>query len=64
MANRVYLAHMKESYHICFTSHEEVMFRDEEDHGVFVNLMALRAFSMPPTICDWRSSACALFAAT
>lgn len=35
---------MKESYHICFTSHDEVMFRDEEDHGVFVNLMALRAF--------------------
>ena len=36
---------MKESYHICFTSHDEVLFRDEEDHGVFVNLMALRAFS-------------------
>lgn len=36
---------MKESYHICFTSHDEVMFRDEEDHGVFVNLMALRAFA-------------------
>ncbi len=39
------LAGMKESYHICFTSHDEVMFRDEEDHGVFVNLMALRAFA-------------------
>ena len=36
---------MKEMYHICFTSHDEVMFRDEEDHGMFVNLMALRAFS-------------------
>ena len=36
---------MKESYHICFTSHDEVMFRDEDDHGVFVNLMALRAFA-------------------
>ena len=24
---------MKESYSICFTSHDEVMFRDEEDHG-------------------------------
>ena len=36
---------MKESYHICFTSHDEVMFRDREDHGMFVNLMALRAFS-------------------
>lgn len=39
------LADMKESYHICFTSHDEVMFRDEEDHGVFVNLMALRGFA-------------------
>lgn len=37
---------MKESYHICFTSHGEVMFRDEEDHGMFVNLMALRCYSM------------------
>lgn len=36
---------MKESYHICFTSHDEVMFRDEEDHGVFVNLLALRVFA-------------------
>lgn len=35
---------MKESYHTCFTSHDEVMFRDEEDHGTFVNLLALRAF--------------------
>ena len=35
---------MKESYHICFTSHGEVMFRDSEDHGMFINLMALRAF--------------------
>lgn len=36
---------MKEIYHICFTSHAEVMFRDELDHGMFVNLLALRAFS-------------------
>lgn len=36
---------MKESFHICFTSHDEVLFRDEQDHGVFVNLMALRAFA-------------------
>ena len=36
---------MKESYHICFTSHLEVMFRDEEDHGMMLNLMALRAFA-------------------
>lgn len=50
MANRVYLAHMKESYHICFTSHEEVMFRDEEDHGMFVNLMALRGYSQETEI--------------
>lgn len=36
---------MKESYHIGFTSHNEVMFRDREDHGYFINLMALRAFA-------------------
>lgn len=36
---------MKETYHICFTSHNEVMFRDREDHDVFVNLMALQSFS-------------------
>ena len=41
---------MKESYHICFTSHDEVMFRDEEDHGMFVNLMALRAYSQETEI--------------
>ena len=35
---------MKESYSICFTSHDEVMFRDEEDHGTFVNVMAIEAF--------------------
>lgn len=40
-----YLGGMKEMYHICFTSHDEVMFRDEEDHGMFVNLMALRSYS-------------------
>lgn len=42
---RFYLVGMKELHHICFTSHDEVMFRDEEDHGMFVNLMALRCFS-------------------
>lgn len=36
---------MKESYHICFTSHDEVLFRDDEDHGAFINLMALRAYA-------------------
>lgn len=36
---------MKELYHICFTSHDEVMFRDEEDHGMFVNIMALQSYS-------------------
>lgn len=41
----LYLACMKESYHICFTSHGEVMFRDEEDHGMFLNLLALRSYS-------------------
>lgn len=40
-----YLAGMKESYHICFTSHDEVLFRSEEDHGTFLNLAALRCFS-------------------
>jgi len=37
---------MKESYHLCFTSHDEVMFRDAEDHGMFVNLLALRGYAM------------------
>ena len=37
---------MKDSFHIDFTSHDEVMFRDREDHGMFINLMALRAFGM------------------
>lgn len=41
----MYFGSMKESYHICFTSHDEVMFRDEEDHGMFVNLMALRGLA-------------------
>ena len=35
---------MKESYSICFTSHDEVMFRDEADHGMFVNIMAIEAY--------------------
>ena len=35
---------MKESYSLCFTSHDEVMFRDEEDHGVFINVMAIEGF--------------------
>ena len=41
----MYFGGVKESYHICFTSHDEVMFRDEEDHGMFVNLLALRAYA-------------------
>ena len=36
---------MKETYHICFTSHDEVMFRDTEDHDAFINIMALQSFS-------------------
>ncbi len=36
---------MKEIYHICFTSHDEVMFRDKEDHGTFVNIMALQSYA-------------------
>lgn len=35
---------MKDSYHICFTSHNEVLFRSEEDHRMFVNLAALQAY--------------------
>ena len=35
---------MKESYSICFTSHEEVMFRDKEDHGTFINVMAIEGY--------------------
>ena len=35
---------MKESYSICFTSHDEVMFRDEADHGMFVNILAIEAY--------------------
>jgi len=50
VTNRVYLPIMKESYHICFTSHDEVMFRDMEDHGMFVNLMALRGYSQDTEI--------------
>lgn len=36
---------MKENYHLCFTSHSEVMFRDREDHGMFLNLLALRSYA-------------------
>ena len=36
---------MKELYHICFTSHDEVMYREEEDIGMFVNLLGLRSFA-------------------
>ena len=35
---------MKESYSICFTSHDEVMFRDEADHGMFINIMAIESY--------------------
>ncbi|MBQ9194585.1 MAG: hypothetical protein IJV63_06340 [Bacteroidales bacterium] len=41
---------MKESYHICFTSHGEVLFRDEQDHGMFLNLMALRGYALQTEI--------------
>ena len=40
-----YLGGMKESFHICYTSHEEVMFRDAQDHDAFVNLLALRSYA-------------------
>lgn len=42
----MYLGGMKESYHLCFTSHDEVMFRDAEDHGMFLNLLALRSYAL------------------
>lgn len=42
----MYLGCMKESYHLCFTSHDEVMFRDAEDHGMFLNILALRGFAL------------------
>lgn len=35
---------MKESYSICFTSHDEVMFRDREDHGAFINILAIEGY--------------------
>ena len=35
---------MKESYSICFTSHDEVMFRDEADHGMFINILAIEGY--------------------
>jgi hypothetical protein len=35
---------MKESYSICFTSHDEVLFRDEADHGMFINIMAIEGY--------------------
>ena len=44
---------MKESYSICFTSHDEVMFRDEEDHGTFINVMAIEGYRTESEImCD------------
>lgn len=39
------VAIMKESFHLCFTSHDEVMFRSPEDHAIFLNLLALRGFA-------------------
>ncbi len=41
---------MKEMYHICFTSHDEVMFRDQQDHDMFVNIMALQSYSLATDI--------------
>ena len=36
---------MKELHHICYTSHDEVMYRDKQDHDMYINLLALRVFS-------------------
>jgi len=41
---------MKESYSLCFTSHGEVMFRNEEDHGMFINVMAIEGYRTGSTI--------------
>lgn len=35
---------MKEIYHCCFTSHDEVLFRNPEDVGIFLNLTALHGY--------------------
>lgn len=44
---------MKESYSLCFTSHDEVLFRDEQDHGMFINVMAIEGFRTESEIlCD------------
>ena len=35
---------MKDSYHISFTSHNEVIFRDREDLTMFVNMLAIHSY--------------------
>lgn len=42
---RTKLINMKNFYHVCFTSHREAPFRQEEDLGILFNCMALAAFS-------------------
>ena len=35
---------MKDLFHCCFTSHDEVLFRNPEDVGIFLNLLALHGY--------------------
>ena len=35
---------MRNLYHLCVASHNEVLFRDESDFLAFTNLMALAAY--------------------
>ena len=41
---------MKDIYHFCFTSHNEVLFRSKEDIGMYLNLLALRAYDTGTTV--------------
>ena len=42
----MYLGCMKESYHLCFTSHDEVMFRDADDRIMLLSILVLRGFAL------------------
>lgn len=41
---------MKNVKHVCFTSHDEVLFRDSKDVGAFVNLLALSSWKSDVSI--------------
>ncbi|MBQ0043658.1 MAG: hypothetical protein KBT05_01395 [Bacteroidales bacterium] len=44
---------MKKQYHICITSHEEVMFRNEEDYLRGINSLALTCIQMQDKVCTF-----------